>query len=230
MVNVAVVDSGAPVLKACWLLQQRRFVVDEQVVVGEVVPDALGHGSAVMAIIRHHAPSVNIINAQVLDAKGRCHTEQLVSALEWLLTLPAMHIHLSLGLRTPSDALREVCDALIAAGSILVASSPAMGEPVFPAALPGVLSVTGDARCAVKEWSWFQTEGTRPEYGAHVQWLQGLGGASIAAAHLSGIIATYRQRYPHATVEEVIAYLQYAASRKGEQKREPLSSLSTFSR
>lgn len=221
MTTVAVVDSGAPVSQADWLMNQQRFMVQgNRILRTAVVEDALGHGSAVMDILRFHLPEVNIINVQVLDEHGRCHVQQLVAALVWLQEKNIKHIHLSVGLRRDDEALRTVCETLVSQDKILVASSPMLGGCVFPAHYPGVFSVAGDARCTVEEWSWFQGQHLA-EFGAHVRGVSGQAGSSMAAAHLSGHIAAYRCRYPQATRGAVAQYLHEQASRKGQQKREP---------
>ena len=79
-----------------------------------------------------------------------------------------------------------MADAL-AAGLILIASTPARGAPVYPAAYPGVLRVTGDARCGPGELS---ALGVPADYGACVRDVDGSpGGASLAAAHVTGLLA-----------------------------------------
>src|SRR5699024_4939011 len=132
-------------------------------------------------IVRHHAPGVKIINAQVLDGAGRCQVPQLLAALTWLKKLGVQHIHMSVGLVRDDAKLRQFCTEFLHMGGMLVASSPIMGEGVYPASYPGVWSVAGDARCGHKEWSWFQGLHTAA-YGAHVQALTGQRGASMAAA------------------------------------------------
>jgi hypothetical protein len=71
---------------------------------------------------------------------------------------------------------------------ILIASTPARGAPVYPAAYPGVLRVTGDARCGPAEVS--ALGGVPADYGACVRDVDGTpGGASLAAAHVTGLLA-----------------------------------------
>ena len=45
------------------------------------------------------------------------------------------------------------CAALLGQGAVLVAAHPARGAPCFPAAYPGVIAATGDARCGWQELS-----------------------------------------------------------------------------
>src|SRR5699024_4560992 len=208
MKPIGVVDSGAPLLQAPWLVEQRRFVMCHGKVVNEaVVEDVLGHGSAVLQTIQYHCPQARFVNAQVLDGQGRCQVEQLAAALEWMLALGVEHVHLSVGLRRNDDALRALCQRFFDENKILVASCPAMGEAVFPANYPGVFSATGDARCAIGEWSWFQGYHLA-EYGAQVRAVDGRLGSSMAAAHLSGVIAAAVKQQGVRGREAVESYLQ----------------------
>ncbi len=224
---VGVIDSGYRLPAASWLIEQQRFFIEDGYLYSDSgIADPSGHGTAVIDVIRKHAAPTRIYSAQVLDSQGRSSTMQIQAAIEWLLSLNVMQINLSLGLNADNPALRQVCADAVSQGVVLVASSPAMGRRVFPAAYQGVIAVTGDARVKPVEWSWFQTNNDMAEYGAHVFGPGGQAGASIACAHLSGVIATYRQVYPQAALKDVVAHLQNNAGRTGPQKREPFNGLS----
>ncbi|MCB1719781.1 MAG: peptidase S8 and S53 subtilisin kexin sedolisin, partial [Candidatus Competibacteraceae bacterium] len=104
-------------------------------------------------------------------------------------------VNMSFGLRQNRAVLRQACATAIAAGLILVAAAPARGQAVYPSAYPGVLRVTGDARCALQEFSHLASEQAdfgacprsyaQPEHGAPV------GGASFAVPHVSAALARY---------------------------------------
>jgi hypothetical protein len=49
--------------------------------------------------------------------------------------------------------LREAVSRALDSGVLVVAASPARGQKVFPAAYPGLIAATGDARCAPGELS-----------------------------------------------------------------------------
>lgn len=118
-------------------------------------PDRLGHGTAVARLILAAAPDVELLSAQVFADGGAVSAAAVAAAIDWAVAHGADLINLSLGLREDRWALRHACTSASAsaAGVLLVASAPARGGAVYPAAYPGVVAVTGDARCAEGEWS-----------------------------------------------------------------------------
>ncbi len=107
--------------------------------------------------------------AQLLDARIffddlRTSAAQAASGIDWLLEQQVRLINLSFGLREDRAALRHACARARARGVVLVAASPARGEPVFPAAYEGVIRATGDARCAQDQHSWLGT--AQADFGA----------------------------------------------------------------
>jgi hypothetical protein len=92
---------------------------------------------------------------------------------------------------------------------------------VWPAAIPGVLRMTGDARCAVEEISHLAT--AQADFGGHVRAPAGVGpsviaGASVGCAHLSGHIARLISVRP-ANLAEVRARLVAQARYHGPERR-----------
>jgi len=70
----------------------------------------------------------------------------------------------------------------------LIGAVPARGATVYPGSYPDVIRVSGDARCAPGEIS--ALGGDPADYGACPRTLDGRpGGASLAVAHLTGILA-----------------------------------------
>jgi len=88
---------------------------------------------------------------------------------------------------------------------------------VYPASYPGVLRITGDARCAAGQWSWLDT--AQADFGAAVGEDAGSAGASLACAALSGQIAAYLHEHRRATREQVLAYLRENAAFIGPERR-----------
>ncbi len=189
-VRIGVVDSGCPEdgLRAC---RSAGFVlVDGRVARVAAAPDRLGHGSAIDGVVRHLAPSAQLVVAQVFQQRFTTTALQVAAAIDWLIGEDVAVINLSLGLSGDRPALAAACARAVDAGVIVCAASPARGAPVYPSAYPGVFRMTGDARCARDEVSWLATR--HADFGAHVRPLDGAlagSGASIGCAHLSGHVA-----------------------------------------
>ncbi|HRP22446.1 MAG TPA: S8 family serine peptidase [Thauera sp.] len=191
--RIAVVDSGCAVAHAPRVRAAAAFVVDH---IGlNQVPatgDTLGHGSRVADILLHCAPQADLLVAQVFRERLTTTAAQVAAAIDWAVASDAQLVNLSLGLREPRPVLAEACARATAAGVVLCAAAPARGAAVYPAAFPGVLRVTGDARCAPAELATIGT--AQVDFGAHVRPLDGSltgAGASMACAWFSGLAARY---------------------------------------
>ncbi|MFC0339865.1 subtilisin-like serine protease QhpE [Paracoccus niistensis] len=180
--RIGIVDSGGPVAQ---MSGARAFLADGD---GPARPDRLGHGTAVGAVVRRATTEAEILHAQVFDDRPVTSAERVARALRWLSPRCDL-ILLSLGLAADRAVLREACAEALATGAVLVASSPARGPLCWPAAYPGVIAATGDARCDWDELSllpggvigaWCAS----PERGG-----RGMGGASLGAARVAGHLA-----------------------------------------
>lgn len=192
MVRVGIIDSGpAGDAPAEERVAARAFLPDGTVIPAR--PDRLGHGSAVAAVLRRACPAAALLHAQVFDDRPVTSALRVAAALRWLADLPEGQrpdlICLSLGLAADRAPLRAACDTVLAQGVLLVAAHPAQGSPCYPAAYPGVLAASGDARCGWDQVSRlaplrFGAWCNSPERGA-----PGMGGASIGCARLAGHLA-----------------------------------------
>jgi hypothetical protein len=182
----------------------------------QMTPDALGHGSAVSRRIASFAPGVRWHVAQVFDANRRASALQIAAALDWLAQQDIPLVCMSLGVRTDHPSLARACANAVSRGMTLCASVPARGVSVFPAAYAGMVRVTGDARCAPRQWSWLNT--SRADFGAAAY--DSLGqpaGASLANAALCGILAACMAHHPHLSMAQNLHYLREYAPIQGEQ-------------
>jgi subtilisin family serine protease len=216
--RIGVIDSGHATHQR--IAAGRRFCLQaEGVGEGPLQEDALGHGSAIIQAISQRAPAAQLYVAQVFDRRGVTSAAQVSAALYWLLEQQVRLINLSLGLRQDRDLLRQACAAAEARGVLLCASSPAQGEPVFPASYPGVWRVTGDARCSAQQWSWLDT--AQADFAACVHaGSPGQSGASLGCAALSGHIAAYLGAHPGASNAQVRQWLQDNAQYQGPERRQ----------
>src|SRR5690606_27658265 len=216
---------------------------DEVVLLRPLGQDHVGRGTPVTALLSEQAPHAALVMAQVVVARpatpaaqvgagpawwleqarqaqllmGQVFGErpattaaQVGAGLAWLLEQGVSLINFSLGLHADRPMLRELCCQAAEQGVLICASSPAMGQPVYPAAYSGVVAVTGDARCQPGQWSWLQEE--RAEFGAPVG--RGAeGGASMACARFSGMLAAFWTERPSLSGAEVLHYFRQHAIR-----------------
>lgn len=171
------------------------------------------HGAQVVRLIRERAGDVRILYAQAFS-ESRGTPAQLAAAIDGLVDEGVALINLSLGLRRAAAALRLACERAADAGVVLVASSPARGAPVYPAAYPQCIAVCGDARCGPEEIS--DLAGSNADLGAHPFALDhdaGSGGASFACARVSARLALLLAQgtAPAAALQTMRAQARYRA-------------------
>ncbi|CAD5110427.1 subtilisin-like serine protease QhpE [Zestomonas carbonaria] len=216
--RIGLIDSGHSPAQASRVAGSRRFwLAGGELHEGEAQADRLGHGSALLDTLAAQAGPLPVYVAQVFAERWATSPLQVAAALHWLVERRVALINLSLGLRNDRPVLREACAMALEAGVLLCASSPARGEPVFPASYPGVIRVTGDARCAPGQWSWLDSP--QADFGAPVNAASGLAGASVACAALSGQIAAFLQDRPDAGREAVLEHLRSGAAFIGPERR-----------
>jgi hypothetical protein len=216
--RVGMVDSGFAPCQANRVLAARRFQLDGDTLrEGDAIPDCLGHGSTVLDVLLGVRSQVSFCVAQVFNERRQTSPLQIAAALHWLIEQRVALINLSLGLRTDRPVLREACTAAHRAGILLCASSPAQGEPVYPALYPWVIGITGDARCAQGQWSWLAS--AQADFGAPVSATNGVAGASVACAAMSGLITDFLCREPGAGLAEVMTWLRTSAAFVGPERR-----------
>lgn len=146
------------------------------------------HALAMAETIRAGAPDAVFICIAIFDGRLSASAGTLAAALDAAIGSTATIVHCSAGLARPDRAVIDAAQRTIAAGRRLIAASPARGDPVWPAAVTGVLAVQGDARCRPEEWSLLDSS---PLFGACPQAIRfpDVAGASIAAAHFTGLLA-----------------------------------------
>jgi hypothetical protein len=205
------------------ILKARGFVLSAagEVIVQEAGDDAIDHGTAIVRILISAAPAAVIVNAQVFSQSHATAPITIAAGLNWLVAQRADIVNMSFGVRQNRGVLRDACANALAAGVILVASAPARGPAVFPAAYPGVLRVTGDARCKLQEFSYLASSqadfGACPRSYDQPQAGAPSGGASFAVAHVSAKLACYLATGGEPA--QAIAYLQQIARYHGPERR-----------
>lgn len=131
-----------------------RFVATGQRVAKvECLADPTGHGTRITSIIAADTDSVELVLAQVFTSAAPTSAAIIAAAVDWAVSENANLLHLSLGLAADRPVLQAAVARAIARNTLIVAAVPARGGPVFPAAYPGVIRGTGDARCQPGELS-----------------------------------------------------------------------------
>lgn len=176
--RVALIDSGA---NLAGVVRAARFAVDGARADG-AGPDPTGHGTRVAALLLGAAPGIELVLAQVFAAGGPTSAAAVAAAIDWCVGQGAQLVHLSLGLSADRAPLAAAVARAVGAGRLVVAATPARGRAVYPAAYPGVIRATGDARCAAGEISRLAAA----TFGGCVRTAAGAGqGASVGAAAVS---------------------------------------------
>lgn len=231
--RVGIVDSGHALRQQAWVQDSAAFAHEPDGLWRRAASaDVLGHGSAVVDIVHHLAPDARLWVAQVFGERPMTTAAQVAAAVDWLVGEGVQLINLSLGMRDDRAVLAQACGRALAAGVVLCASSPSHGAPVFPAALPGVWRITGDARCARDEFSWLGT--TQADFGAHVTPLRpghdgpivpgqrppAGSGASMACAHFSGHLAAQWASLTADDLPARLAEMRARAHHHGPERRD----------
>lgn len=218
-VRVGLLDSGLPQAAADRIVASCGFRLDaaSELAACAAGPDRLGHAGAVAAAILASAPQARLLVAQIFFERLVTSAAQAAAGLDWLMDQDVALVNMSFGLAADRAVLREACARAVARGVLLVASAPARGDPVFPASYPGVVRVTGDARCASGELS--ALDRPRADFGAPVRAANGAAGASIGAAHVTGEIARYLAAGGDPDVVAVRAHLRSLCRYFGPERR-----------
>ena len=167
------------------------------------------HARALAGAVLAHAPGAVIDNLVVFD--GRLATDAATVARALEQARGAALVLCAFGLARDDPAIRAAVAARVADGAFVVASVPARGAVSYPAALPGVLAVQGDARCGPGQWSALAPGrfGACPEAGPQVR------GASAATGHFAGHLARLIPGGAGATV----AAMEAGAAFRGPERR-----------
>ena len=109
------------------------------------------HAAALAGAVLAQAPDTVIDNLVVFDGRLATDAATVAQALE--AALGAALVLCAFGLPRDDPAIRAAVAACVDDGTLVVAAAPARGPVPYPAALPGVLAVQGDARCGPKTGS-----------------------------------------------------------------------------
>lgn len=192
-ITVAVVDTGVdldhPDLAAN-LLPGYDFVEDDT-----LPNDIAGHGTHVAGLVAANgsvmgsAPEAKLLPVRVLEGLSGGGTFTVAQGILYAAGLlsepanpnPAQIINLSLGISGYSAALADAVRKAQDAGVIVVAATGNEGAPLaYPAALPGVISVTALAGPELAYQPWYANNGTGT-------WLSAYGGDTTQDQNGDGV-------------------------------------------
>jgi hypothetical protein len=180
------------------------------------------HGARIAELFNDANVALEICAAQVFDQRLSCSPGQVAEAIHWLIEQDVRLINMSFGLRADRSVLRQACAAALDAGICLVAASPAQGDPVYPAAYPGVLRATGDARCHPEQIVWLDS--AQADFGGYPgDRGTGFVGASAGCAAVCVALAKLAVDLPQMTAAELVRALADRADYRGPERRAPES-------
>jgi hypothetical protein len=199
-------------------LDSASFTSDgRRIEAGPPRPDVSGHGSRIAELLAAPGAPVELLLGQVFVGAGPTCAASVSAAVDWAVDRHADLIHMSFGLSTDMEILRQAIARACAEGALLVASVPARGGRVFPAAYDGVIRGTGDARCKPGEISCLERGlfGGCARLSSSEREDEKRGGASIGAAWISKMITRLSRGR---TVDEVIESLDSLATHRGRER------------
>ena len=188
-------------------------------------PDATGtaagaHAHAVSAAIRYHCPHIELRHFPVFSGALRCKKTTVLEQLQAAICSDAKGLHCSFGFSSSDFATETLFRSAVQNFTWIVASAPARGAPVFPAAYADIISASGDARCTADQHSYLNTDSV--DFAACPLPPQtidpALAGASIAAARISGMIAAIMSRGA-ASREQMLKQLITGAAYTGAERK-----------
>ena len=217
--RVALIDSCG---MAAHAVASARFIdSDSRVQRLDAIVDTTGHGSRIAELLTRKRDQVDLLLAQVFGAARVASAASVAAAIDWCVAEHATIVHLSLGLAADRPVLARAVARALQQGCLVVASTPARGTPVYPAAYTGVIRGTGDARCAPGEISELaaHTFGGCPHFDA----TRGRGqGASIGAAAITHVLTGEATPPSQA---HALALLAARARFRGPERRRGCSSM-----
>ncbi len=210
------IDSDHPDL-AGRLADLRDFVGNAQGSAAEA------HGTAIAGIIAADAgneigmigvaPQAELVGLRACwqpeGLGGRCNSFSLARALNFAILNDVHVLNMSLG-GPPDPLLQELVEAAEAAGMIVVAAWGESAEPTFPASLPGVIAAGhGTERQVPAPAVDVISAAPHNDY-------RYVSGSSVAAAHVSGVVALLRARHHDLAAPDIAHALHGAVVMHGD--------------
>ncbi len=234
-VNVAVLDTGIAQHKDLSIAGGVSFILHEPSFL-----DENGHGTHVAGIIgsKNHsigvAPDVNLYAVKVLDKTGEGLVSSIIAGIDWAMSHNIDIINISLGAPQDSKSLKNIIDKAYDNGILIVAAAGNSGggssdTVQYPARHEAVIAVS--AIDSSRNRPSFSATGpsievTAPGTNIFSTYLGNgyisMSGTSMAAPHVTGILALLKEAYPTLTHQQLREKLQQTAIDMGDEGRDPL--------
>jgi subtilisin family serine protease len=199
--------------------------------------DCEGHGTHVAGSVGGStygvAKAVTLVGVRVLDCDGAGYASDIISALDWVVAVkPAGPAVVNMSLGGPElSLLDEAVERTVAAGVPVVVAAGNDNDNACsqsPARAPHAITVA--ATDSKDRRAWFSNYGSCVDVfapGVSVRSAANdsntatavLSGTSMAAPHVTGVVARYQQTHPHSTPAQTTAALVGAATTRRVQDR-----------
>ncbi|MDZ7359100.1 MAG: S8/S53 family peptidase [candidate division KSB1 bacterium] len=174
--------------------------------------DRIGHGTACADLILQIAPNAEIFPLRVFGHRLETSVPILTVAIKWAMEHQLRVLNLSLGTHL-ANAIRPLyaaCELARRNGLIIVAAAHASRASSYPSIFENVIGITAGHFNSPFEYSYRKNEAIECAAKGGEQMVLWLGGqkvprqgTSFAAPHISGIVALFLERYPHARLENI---------------------------
>jgi len=225
-VKLAVIDTGidlthpdlAPNIKGGW----------NAITTEDDFNDDHGHGSHISGTIAAVdndqgvvgvAPKVSLYSVKVLDKNGLGNVDDILAGMQWAVDHKMEIVNMSLGSNEFYPDIADMVSAMVQAGVIFVAAAGNSQGPVgYPAAYPGAIAITAsDINDNISLLSnrgpeiafiapGMEVRSTSIQDGYKIR-----SGTSMAAPHVSGLMALYVAKHKGATPAQARAALAEAS-------------------
>ncbi len=162
-------------------------------------------------------PLLPVLSVRIAGQGEFVAGDTLLDSLQAAVDSKARVISLSWGSDMDSAYMKEVLEKAMAQGVVVVAAAgnKSTGQPVFPAAFPGVLAVSAsDLGGQPAPWSNYGdfVSLTAPGYAPVPGKAQTSAGTSVSTAYTAHVLARYFQQHPQATAAQAVNALKAALS------------------
>lgn len=179
--------------------------------------DRLGEGTACADLVLRIAPEARVVPIRIFGNGLETSPGVLHAALLWALEQDISVLTLGAGSQVEEvlHPLYAACEKLRHNGTIIVASGHQENDWSYPGIFENVIGVSSGSFSSPYEYRYHPDAAYECEALGDYQWVLWLGGemavrggTMYAAAHLAGIVALLRERYPGATLEQIRALLR----------------------